>query len=123
MHATHVLHNYLGKMCQAIHKTRLPATMIGVRALMHGKVLSVTGIGRAIQGTTFTKHAIKRADRLIGNPALHQDRQHLYRALIHWLGGRLYRPVILVDWSDLTDDRQFHILRASTPVGGRALTF
>ena len=96
--------------------------MIGVRALMHGKTLSVTGMGRAIQGTAFTKHAIKRADRLIGNPALHQDRQHIYRALIQWLVGRLHRPVILVDWSDLTDDRQFHILRASTSVGGRALT-
>jgi hypothetical protein len=81
MHATRVLHNYLGKRCQAIHKTRLQATMIGVRALMHGKVMSVTGIGLAIQGTAFTKHAIKRADRLIGNPALHQDRQHIYRAL------------------------------------------
>jgi hypothetical protein len=122
MHATQVLHNYLGKMCQAIHKTRLQATMIGVRALMHGKTLSVTGIGRAIQGSAFTKHAIKRADRLIGNPALHQDRLHIYRALIQWLLGRLHRPVILVDWSELTDDRQFHILRASTPVGGRALT-
>jgi hypothetical protein len=45
MHATHVLHSYLGKMCQAIHKTRLQATIIGVRALMYGKTLSVTGIG------------------------------------------------------------------------------
>jgi len=122
MHATQVLHNHLRKRCQAIHTARLQALMVGVRALMHGKILSVTGIGRAIQGTAFTKHAIKRADRLIGNPALHQDRLHIYRALIRWLLGRLHRPVILVDWSELTDDRQFHILRASTPVGGRALT-
>lgn len=122
MHSTQLLHSYLRKRCQAIHTTRLQAMMIGVRALMHGKVLSVTGIGRAIQGTAFTKHAIKRADRLIGNPALHQDRLHIYRALIQWLLGHLHRPVILVDWSELTDDRQFHILRASTPVGGRALT-
>ena len=59
MHATQVLHNYFGKMCQAIHKTRLQATMIGVRALMHGKTLSVTGIGRAIQGTAFKTNRVR----------------------------------------------------------------
>jgi hypothetical protein len=109
-------------MCQGIHKTRLQALVIGVRALMHGKTLSVTGIGRGIQGGSYIKHAIKRADRLIGNPALYQERHAIYRAMIRWLLGRLHRPVIIVDWSNLTQDRRFHILRASTPVGGRALT-
>jgi len=37
------------------------------------------------------------------------------------LGGSL-RPVILVDWSDLSHDRGYQLLRASVPVGGRALT-
>lgn len=32
------------------------------------------------------------------------------------------RPLILIDWSDYTHDRQQLILRASVPVGGRALT-
>src|SRR5918999_1693856 len=32
------------------------------------------------------------------------------------------RPVIVVDWSDLTADRRWQLLRAALPVGGRTLT-
>ena len=77
MQATQLLHNYLGKRCQAIHKTRLQAIVIGVRALMHGKTLSVTGIGRAIASRAYTKHAI-------------------YRAMIPWLPGKIHQPAILI---------------------------
>jgi len=81
----------------------------------------MTGLGRAVNNVVYEKHNIKRADRLIGNPALNQERASLYRALAHWLIGRCRQPVIHVDWSDLSADRQFHWLRASIPVGGRAL--
>ena len=37
------------------------------------------------------------------------------------LKGNL-RPLIIVDWSDLTAERAYQMLRASLPVGGRALT-
>lgn len=30
------------------------------------------------------------------------------------------QPIITIDWSDLYLDQQFHRLRASLPVGGRA---
>ena len=36
--------------------------------------------------------------------------------------GNHQRPLILIDWSDFTYDRSHLILRASVPVGGRALT-
>jgi len=39
-----------------------------------------------------------------------------------WIIGNHKPPVILVDWSDLSANRSFHLLRASLPVGGRALT-
>jgi len=32
------------------------------------------------------------------------------------------RPVIVVDWSELTWDRRFQLLRAAVPVGGRAVS-
>jgi hypothetical protein len=89
---------------------------------MTGKKLSVTGLGRAICNHTRTKHNIKRADRLIGSAALNQDRYVICTALAKTLLGPQRRPVILIDWSDLGKDREFHLLRASIPVNGRALT-
>lgn len=122
MHATHLLNKELSTRCQAIHARRRQSLLDSVNALLHGKKLSVTGIGRAIQSTAYEKHNIKRSDRLIGNRHLHQERRMLYQALAHRLIGRQRQPVILVDWSDLSADREFHLLRASLPVGGRALT-
>ena len=109
-------------MCQGIHKKRMTVLMDMVQACIQGKKLSVTGLGRAIKNSVFEKHNIKRADRLIGNPALNQERGLVYRALARWVISQQHRPVILVDWSDLSADRHHHVLRASLPVGGRALT-
>jgi len=122
MHATQLLNTHLHKMCQGIHKKRMQALMSMVEACVQGKKLSVTGLGRAIKNLVYEKHNIKRADRLIGNKHLHQERGGLYRAMMKWLIGTQSQPVILVDWSDLSADRSYHLLRASLPVGGRALT-
>ena len=68
------------------------------------------------------KHQIKKADRLIGNWYLHNERKEFYRALISLTVGNMKRPVILVDWSDVSDDQVFQKLRASMAVEGRAMT-
>lgn len=122
MHATHLLDSHFSQHCQAIHQKRRQALMTAVTALMTGRKLSVTGLGRAICNGTKTKHNIKRVDRLVGNPALHQERLAISRALARLMMGRWRRPVLIVDWSDLSTDREFQLLRASIPVGGRALT-
>ena len=122
MHATQVLDTYLKKHCQAIHKTRMKALMTTTMALMTGKKLSVTGLGRAMRTEAKTKHNIKRADRLVGSATVHQDRSRIYWALAKLIIGLQRRPVILIDWSDLSADREFHLLRASMPVAGRTLT-
>ena len=122
MHATQVINNDLKKLCQGIHKKRMNALMSMVTACIQGKKLSVTGLGRSLQNAVYEKHNIKRADRLVGNPRLNQERELLYRAMASWIIGRHTRPVILVDWSDLSSNRQYHLLRASLPVGGRELT-
>jgi hypothetical protein len=109
-------------MCQGIHKKRMAALIDIVQACIQGKKLSVTGLGRALKNAVFEKHNIKRADRLIGNPALNQERGLICHVLARWIIGQLPQPVILVDWSDLSADRHYHVLRASLPVGGRALT-
>ena len=122
MRATQLLDTYLHKYCQGVHKKRMVAVMFLTSALMTGRKLSVTGLGRAICNHTHTKHNIKRADRLIGNAALNQERLIIYKAMAKLIIGQQRRPVILIDWSDLSADREFHMLRASIPVDGRAMT-
>ena len=86
MHATQLLDKHLSRMCQGVHKKRMTALMSMVKACIQGKKLSVTGLGRAIKNTVFEKHNIKRADRLIGNPALNQERGQFYRILAKLIG-------------------------------------
>ena len=122
MQATQIINTHLKRMCQAIHKKRMISLMSMVEACIQGKKLSVTGLGRAIKNKVYEKHNIKRADRLMGNLALNQERDLLYQIMGKWIIGNQKQPVILIDWSDLSADRSYHLLRASLPVGGRALT-
>ena len=91
-------------------------------ALIQGRKLTVTGLGRAICNDTQTKHNIKRADRLVGNVSMNQDRPEIYKTMAKMIIGQQRRPVILIDWSDLSADREFHMLRAAIPVDGRSMT-
>lgn len=122
MHATHLLDKHLRTHCQETHERRMDAVMSMVNALLRGRVLTVTGLGRSLRGRSAPKHQIKKADRLIGNPHLHNERNAFYRALISMTLGKTRRPVILVDWSDVSDDRAFQKLRAAVAIEGRALT-
>lgn len=122
MRATQLLDNYLRRHCQEVHSKRMNTLMTMTQALLTGRKLSVTGLGRAINNDTKPKHNIKRADRLVGSAALNQDRKTICRALARLTIGQQRRPVIIVDWSDLSADRHLLLLRASLPVGGRSLT-
>lgn len=117
MYALKLLHTKLSKACPFIHKKRLTILVLATHALLIGQRLSLTQLGRRLQSSALTKHKIKRIDRLLGNAHLHQERQEIYRFI-----SQHSRPLIIVDWSDLTKERDYHLLRASMPVGGRALT-
>ena len=58
---------------------------------------------------------------MFGNGHLHNKRQHYYQTMVKLLVGENRQPVILIDWSGLTHCGEYHFLRASVPVGGRAL--
>lgn len=122
MHASQVLDKHLRAHCQGTHQRRMDAVISMVNALLRGRVLTVTGLGRSLKGKSSPKHQIKKADRLIGNRHLHSERDTFYQALIALTIGNMKRPVILVDWSDVSDDRASQKLRASVAVEGRALT-
>ena len=122
MHAKHILHQLLKHVCPTMHAARCKVLGVTVMAALRGRRLTVTDLGRAIQSRAKAKHCIKRADRLLANHRLYQERLALYGALSHWLLGPTTRPVILVDWSDLDAAKRHFLLRAAVPAGGRALT-
>jgi hypothetical protein len=68
------------------------------------------------------KHCLKRTDRLLSNPHLQHERRGVYLALAHALIGGTARPVVIGDWSPVDEAGGHFLLRASAPVGGRAVT-
>ena len=122
MQAGQVLDRLLRKICPDMHKLRRTALFVNVMAALHGAVLTVTHLGRAISSDAKEKHCIKRADRLLSNRRLQRERLDAYSALTRQLIGSKQRPVLLVDWSDMDECKRHFLLRASVPVEGRALT-
>ena len=101
MQAQQVLHKMLMNTCPEMHKTRRASLEANVLAAMTGRRLTVTDLGRSIQGGTSHKHSIKRADRLLSNQHLHRENFEIQRSLAHQFIGSRTRPVILIDWSDM----------------------
>ena len=122
MHALRVLHKKLKQACPTIHQKRLTILILATQALLIGQRLSLTQLGRCLSSKARVKHNIKRIDRLLGNPHLHQERNAIYGFLCRELLKGNTQPLVIIDWSDLTTERDYHLLRASVPVGGRALT-
>lgn len=122
MNALAIVHRELQIRCPRLHARRLDSLMTAVEAWVRGQTLSVTALGRHSPRPTRPKHAIKQADRLVGNPHLFDEREALYRVFAHQLLAHHPRPRVLVDWSDCPDNRAYALLRASVPVGGRSLT-
>lgn len=122
MHALVIVQQLVRTCCPRIHAARLTVILAVVGAAVRSRRLTLTELGRALIGLARVKHSIKRVDRLLGNRHLAGERIELYRALARRLVGARAGPVILVDWSDLSADRRWQLLRAAVPVSGRALT-
>lgn len=122
MHATHYLHKHLRNLCQTIHTKRLSVLFAAIGALALTRRLTLTSLGRSLRSSAEVKHNIKRMDRLLGNKHLYGERESIYAALVQLVVGSSQHPIILVDWSELSWDGKFQLLRAAVPVGGRALS-
>ena len=95
------LRNFLKLSLPGIHAKRLKALMAAVEAGLSGTSLSITALGRALSGTAFIKHKIKRMDRLFGNSHLGNERMAIHGVMTHWLLKSMPLPIILFDWSPL----------------------
>lgn len=124
MKATEILQKDIAFAYPEIHSSRLNAFFTFVKSGARDQRVSVTYLGRGLKNDSFTekKHDIKRADRLIGNKHLHSERLCFYEFMTEALVGHKRHPFIIVDWSPINGNEIFQVLRASIPMGGRALT-
>ena len=122
MHALNIVQQLIRSCCPQIHCARLAVILSAVGAAVRARRLTLTELGRALFGAARPKHNIKRIDRLLGNRHLGAERFDLYQALARRVVGALREPLIVIDWSDLTPDRRWQLLRAAMPIGGRCLT-
>jgi hypothetical protein len=122
MHALNIVQQLIRSCCPHIHAARLTVLLAAVGAAVRARRLTLTELGRALIGSARPKHDIKRIDRLLGNRHLGAERFELYQALARRVVGALHEPLIVVDWSDLTSNRRWQLLRAAMPIGGRCLT-
>jgi hypothetical protein len=120
MHAQQFLHKMLKKALTGVHQLRVESLLTLAEGLLCGSQLTVTDLGRHIRGRAKTKHKIKRADRLVGNPKLLMERRIIYQALCCYFFKVLKRIEILVDWSGCCSSKR-HILQASIVYQGRAI--
>ena len=122
MHALSILHRALVSNCPSMHAKRRDGLLAAVRAAIFGSRLMLSDLGRGLCGPVAVKHNIKRVDRLLGNARLHTEAAPVYEMLArHCLVG-VHTPLIVVDWSDLSADRRWQLLRASVALEGRSLT-
>ena len=122
MQAQQIVHKLLNDVCSKMHQTRRIALAVNVMAALVGTRLTVTDLGRSMPSLVNQKHCIKRADRLLANRRLYQEREALYGELTRLLVGSRTRPIIIIDWSDMDDCKRHFLLRASLAVAGRSVT-
>ncbi len=121
MHATRILRRCLSSVFDSMHAARRARLIGAVEALVHGRRLTLTDLARSWVGALRTHAPLKALDRLLSNPKVFGAIVPLHAAMTAWLAQQ-DRPVLLVDWSDLKGDGRWCLLRAATPVKGRALT-
>lgn len=123
MHTQPVLQKFFRESLPEVHQTRCQALIVAVDAVARGARVTITGLGRSLANTGIRiKHRVKRMDRLIGNRLLGAQRKAFYRVIVLRLLAGCRQPIILVDWSDFSVDREPQLLRASLAVGRRAIT-
>ena len=90
-----------------------------IEAVIHGRRLTLIDLARSWPGGA-RACAAQGTGSAVGNRHLHAEREHIYKGMARWL-VRSKQPIIVIDWSDLKEDRSWHLLRVAIPVGGRSL--
>lgn len=123
-HARKIVQRFVQKQLSLIHAARRELLCAAVSAVMGGHLLSLSRLARGLMGQSTQRAALKRVDRLMGNPRIAQEAEVVGAALLRalcWGGQPL---VIAVDWSAVAPGGAFVELRAvaTRPGMGRGLT-
>lgn len=119
MGAQEIFKEKLAPGLSAINSHTIASMWRGVESLVSGGKLWLTALGRNLPGTATEKSKIKAADRLLGNPKLHAAFIPIYHALAILLLYGIYRPIILVDITEIRPN--ICALTASIAHDGRSL--
>jgi hypothetical protein len=117
-----ILHDSLYQFCPELRLKRLNSLMLDCRALLDSKTLTLTELGRHVPCQARAKDNIKWMDRLLGNRHLHQERLAVYRWHARFTCADNPMAVVLVDWSDIRENKRLMVLRASVALQGRSVT-
>lgn len=121
MQGHELLHNFIQKSSLSIHKKRSKTLTNACGALLKGKRLTLTDLGRSSLSSATERSSIRGMDRLLGNGKLQQQQSKIYKIFMDYL--LLDKKVwIVVDWSPANNRRNAYILRASVPLKGRSYT-
>ena len=118
MRALDILHTRLSHAMEFMHSARWRALWSMVQAVISGERLWLTALGRARPGSARTKHAIKAADRLLGNRHLFEEQLRAYGGLAALLVPPRSHPIVLVDTVEVRSN--WFALVASLPFEGRS---
>jgi len=122
MHAKLMVTRVVGACPEGLHHKRFEALMRVATGLLLGGVCSLSGIAQRLTGPCRYKHRLKCVDRLLGSKGLQRWRDALYRQMAGvWLKD-VGCMLVVVDWSDLSKDQRWQLLRASVVVAGRSVT-
>lgn len=113
MHATQFLHEMLSPV---MHLKRLTTLELLLTGLMNDKKLSVTQLGRSLEGKAQEKNNIKRSDRFIGTPSVWKERFLIYKKVCLSLIGPNKRPLIIIDMEPCT---QYYLLYFKRSICGK----
>lgn len=119
-----LLHNHLRKECESIYATRLDAIMDVAMALQKSNDLSLTRMGRKLEGEASLKNKVKKVDRLEGNKYLHRELNMLYEGLSSYvmnLISQVKNIPLVVDLCFVKDDGAIQMLSAEIAMKGRTV--
>lgn len=122
MQGKRLLHKFISESAKELHQKTLESLLVICEGLLKSKKLTVTAIGRSIESKTTDRYNIKRADRLVSNSILEENRDCFYKTLAKKIVPKTGWCPILVDTSCLTADSEFQMIRASFVLDGRAFT-
>ncbi len=122
MYADTIITRILAPCLESLHAKRALVVLRASAALLQGGFASLSTIALRLVGEITLEHRIKSVDRLLGNAGIHQARPEIVRSVAKcWLVG-LPQLLVVVDWSDLTKDQRWQLLRASVVIEGRSIT-